>query len=409
MRIAYVAPYQGPNLVKQRPCLRNLSLGGSVKMELIAELLNSSSHQVEIISQGEVIEREFKFYPAFSEREPFHRQVPIHYSSAFPARFVNGFWSNLSTLRHFKARHRVDPFDLVLIYNLKTPQVACANYALKRLGLPAILEYEDDQFGQSDDRTGGSFFSGYHASRARNLLGALSGCLSNSPALLAQVTREVPKFLLCGVVSQAILEVGGKPGESRLNRVVFSGTHSKAQGLEQLIGGWRMAKLPGWELHIAGRGAMTDTLHGLAQNDSSIIFHGLLNREDNARMLGSGKIAIVPYDVSSTLGFSFKTIECLAAGLHVITTRLRALEGLSPQLKAGITYLDDNAPATIAACLQEVITRRQYERTAVQATANEYGPAAVSQSLGHFLQQVMKVRSQNRLDMNHRTGKLTAR
>lgn len=357
-------------------------------MELIAELLQGSSHQVEILAQGEVIERQFKLYPAFSEPELFHPRIPVHYASAFPVRFLNGSWSSLSTLRLFKERHRVSPFDVVIIYNLKTPQVACAKHALKHLGLPVILEYEDDQFVETSDGSGGSFLSRYHSSRARKLLESLSGCLSNSPALLSHMTRDVPKLLLCGVVSNAILEVGTQPLGSRCNHVVFSGTHSKAQGLEQLIKGWRMAKLPDWELHIAGHGAMTETLHALAEKDSSIVFHGLLNRDDNARMLGAGKIAIVPYDISSTLGFSFKTVECLAAGLHVITTRLQALEGLRPELKAGITYLNDNAPGTIAACLKEVIASRQYERTAVQATVDEYGPVAVSRSLDGLLQQV---------------------
>ena len=132
-------------------------------------------------------------------------------------------------------------------------------------------------------------------------------------------------------------------------------------------------------------------MHALAENDPSIVFRGVLNRDDNARMLGAGKITVVPYDISQTIGFSFKTVECLASGLHVITTRLRALEGLRPELKAGITYLDDNAPGTIAACLKEVIAKRHYERTAVEATLAEYGPAAVSQSLGNFLRQVMTV------------------
>jgi hypothetical protein len=93
------------------------------------------------------------------------------------------------------------------------------------------------------------------------------------------------------------------------------------------------------------------------------------------------------------LGFSFKTIECLAAGLHVITTRLRALEGLSSEIKAGITYLDDNEPATIAAYLKKIIVNGHYKRTSVQATVDEYGPAAVSQSLCKFLQQVQASRA----------------
>jgi hypothetical protein len=364
-------------------------LGGKIKIELIAELLHRSSHYAEILSQGEVIERQLKLYPAFSEPEPFHPRIPVHYSSAFPVRFLNALWSSLSTLRLFKARHRVSPYDAVIIYNLKPPQVACADYAIKRLGLPVILEYEDDQFLEAAETRGTSFMSRYYLSRASKLLGSLSGCVSGSPALLSQVTGNVPKLVLCGVVGEAILEAARQPGSSRRNWVVFSGTHSKAQGLEQLIEAWKMAKLPDWELHIAGHGAMTATLHDLARNNPSIVFHGLLDRNENARLLGAGKIAVVPYDVSQTQGFSFKTIECLAAGLHVITTRLVALEALEPELKIGITYIDDNAPATIASCLVQVIAGRRYDRTAARATLEKYSPAAVTQTLDTFIKQVM--------------------
>jgi hypothetical protein len=267
--------------------------------------------------------------------------------------------------------------------------VACADYAIKRLGLPVILEYEDDQFLEAAETRGTSFMSRYYLSRASKLLGSLSGCVSGSPALLSQVTGNVPKLVLCGVVGEAILEAARQPGSSRRNWVVFSGTHSKAQGLEQLIEAWKMAKLPDWELHIAGHGAMTATLHDLARNNPSIVFHGLLDRNENARLLGAGKIAVVPYDVSQTQGFSFKTIECLAAGLHVITTRLVALEALEPELKIGITYIDDNAPATIASCLVQVIAGRRYDRTAARATLEKYSPAAVTQTLDTFIKQVM--------------------
>src|SRR4030095_7954823 len=199
----------------------------------------------------------------------------------------------------------------------------------------------------------------------------------------------IPKLLLCGVVGDAIGRANERTRGARRDWVVFSGTHSWAQGLEHLIVAWRMAAPPGWELHIAGHGQLTETLHKLAGNDPSIVFHGLLSREENALFLASGKIAVVPYDVSQTRGFSFKTIECLAAELHVITTPLTALAGLSPEIKAGLTYIEDNRPETIAAGLKKVIAERAYERIAAEATLREYGPEAVTSSLEHFLKQVL--------------------
>src|SRR3970040_754183 len=102
MRIAYVAPYHGPTLLRRRPIVRNRSLATATKIELIATLLHSSSHDVEIISQGAVIESACRFYPSFSETEPFHPDIPIYYASVLPLRRLNGLWSNRRTQNGLK-------------------------------------------------------------------------------------------------------------------------------------------------------------------------------------------------------------------------------------------------------------------------------------------------------------------
>ena len=140
--------------------------------------------------------------------------------------------------------------------------------------------------------------------------------------------------LLRGVVSDEILRLGQGGRGSTQNWVVFSGTHEGTQGLEQLIKGWRSLDLPGWELHISGHGPLTPILHQLAEGDPSIVFHGLLDREENARLLCSARIGMNPQDLTTTPGnvFAFKIVEYLAAGLHVITTPRGAVE---PELEAG--------------------------------------------------------------------------
>ena len=62
MRIAYVAPYQGPGLLQSRPSLANLALAGNLKIELVADLLHQHGHDVEIISQGEVVENSLRYF-----------------------------------------------------------------------------------------------------------------------------------------------------------------------------------------------------------------------------------------------------------------------------------------------------------------------------------------------------------
>src|SRR6266404_6449319 len=388
MRIAYVAPYQGPTVVARRPIVRNNSLAANVKIELVAELLKKSGYDVEVISQGEVIENSVKFYQGFREAAPFDPDIPVEYSSTLTARFINVVWSSIATLQRVRARHQACPFDAMLFYNFKLPQMLCANYALRRLGIPVILEYEDDAFVDVNGKSERGFRSRCHLYATRKMLKAISGCIGVSPYLLAQVPSSIPKLLLPGMVSSEILEVM-KAGElPRKNWVVFSGTLYRTKGLEQLIEAWNSSSINDWELHISGDGEMNEMLREMARGNPSIVFHGLLDQKEYARLLCSARIGMNPHDVSTTLGnvFAFKIIEYLAAGLHVISTPMGPLDS---QLEAGITYIQDNKAGTIAATLKQVIESRSYERTAAQAPMQTYGPEAVSKALNLLVKQVL--------------------
>jgi len=392
MRIAYIAPYQGRGLMERRPTLQNLALAANVKMELIAELLQRNRHSVEILSQGEVVERRLKFYPAFRDPKPFHAEVPVFYASAFPVRFINGLWSSMQTLKLFKKRHRASPYDLVIVYNLKRPQVVCSGYALRHLGLPIVLEYEDDSFVDIGGKAERGLRSGVYLDSAKQIINSASGCIGVSPHLLSCMPAPIPKMLLRGVVDQDILNASKQTSAVRKNWVVYSGTHYRSKGLEQLVKAWNMVSLPGWELHIAGRGELTTRLEKMAEDNKTIVFHGLLNRQENARFLGTAKIGINPHDVSQTPGnvFAFKIVEYLAAGAYCITTPMGELEA---DLETGITYMPDNSPDMIAATLKRVIGEGRYETLAVQAAQNRYGPEAVSASLDRLLKQVLTMQT----------------
>src|SRR5437867_10065784 len=145
MRIAYITPYQGPTVITQRPIVRNRSMSNRTKIELVSRLLCSNSHDVELFSHGEVIDNRLAFYPGFAEPELFDPRIPVCYISALPIKRLNGFWSSFQMVRLLKRRHRISPFDVIILFNLKRPQVASARYA-NRHGIPVILQYEDDMF-----------------------------------------------------------------------------------------------------------------------------------------------------------------------------------------------------------------------------------------------------------------------
>jgi glycosyltransferase involved in cell wall biosynthesis len=388
MRIAYIAPYQGATLIARRPIVRNHSLAAKVKIEVVAELLHRNGHEIEVISQGEVIENSATYYPGFREPALFHRDIAVQYASALPLRFINGFWSSVTTLQRLLAAHRRRPFDVVIIYNLKLPQMLCGWYAQRLLRLPVILEYEDDAFVEVDGQaTADGFRARCHIRASRGIIDSADGCIGVSPHLLSQVPVGTPKLLLRGVVSDEIVRAVSARGVPRQNRVVFSGTLYRTKGLEQLITAWKTAPIAGWELHIAGTGELEPVLRKMAENVPGIVFHGLLGREDNAQLLRSGRIGINPHDLSHTPGnvFAFKIVEYLAAGLHVLSTPMGPVEAA---VEAGISYLDDNAPETIATALRSTIQNLASLPNAEEAALAAYGPAGVAKGLEILLDQV---------------------
>ena len=397
MHIAYISPYQGPQLLARRPSVVNLSLACNMKTEVVSELLRRQGHSVEIVSPGQA-ERQsrLKFYRGFAEPTSARDGSPVFYPSCIPARFVTGWWTALRTLALFKARHRARPFDLVVIYNLKLPQLLCARHA-RHLGLPIVLEYEDDEFVEVDGSSMNGFRLRGHHQRARLTLDFIDATFAVSPHLLAQVPNAVCKLLLRGVLGDDYLDPALDSEDSKRNWVAFSGTHSRAKGLKQLITAWKELNLPGWELHIAGHGELTSNIQAMAAGVPTIIFRGMLNRMANARFLAECKIGMNPHDLSQTPGnvFATKIVEYLAAGTHVISTRMGHLE---PEIEAGITYIEDNTSETILKSLREVITQGIHRRLARAAAVGLYGPVAVSDKLQSLIQQAAARRQQVRLN-----------
>jgi glycosyltransferase involved in cell wall biosynthesis len=365
--------------------MRNLALAANLKIELVAELLRQKAHDVEIVSQGEVVEYQGGYFPPFSESLAADSSIPVFYASALPIRFVNGRWSANRTVRLLRARHEARNFDLALIYNLKQPQVACALHAASRLHLPVVVEYEDDSFVDVRGSVNARWFDGLELGRAQQVIDSASACAGVSPHLLSRFPRDIPRLLLRGVISPEIMQIAGRgAAPARLNRIVYSGTFTSSKGLLQLIAAWKVATPPDWELHLAGDGVLGEEVRRCAAGCRGVVFHGLLDRKQNAALLATARIGINPHDLSATPGnvFAFKIIEYLAAGLHVLSTPMGPLE---PELERGITYLPDNRPETIAAVLSELLRSRAFEGTATDAAIESYGPAAVANSLDELL------------------------
>ena len=362
-------------------------MSNRIKIELIASLLKRIGHDVELISQGEVVENSTTYFRQIEEQAPFDADARVRYASALPIRRINGLWSSLQTLRLMQASHRREPFDSVVIFNMKQPQIACATFALQRLKLPVILEYEDDAFVNVVGEESGGLVARRHRAACRKLLRSVSGCIAVSPHLIEQVPSNVPRCLLRGVVGDDIIESSETFRDSKENFVLFAGTHIQSNGVAQLLDAWKLLAPCDWRLHITGIGTETPTLRRMAESVPGVLFHGLVDREELVRLMCTARICINPHAVSSTPGnvFAFKLIEYLAAGAHVVTTPMGTLE---PQLERAITYMRDNSPQVIAETLARIMGNPSDIRSASRAAQSRYGLNAVAMEIEKLFQKM---------------------
>jgi glycosyltransferase involved in cell wall biosynthesis len=199
-------------------------------------------------------------------------------------------------------------------------------------------------------------------------------------------------MLLRGVVGEDIIAETAAPGDVKRNRILFSGTHSRANAVDHLIKAWDPAAFDGWELHITGNGEMTPMIKQLAKGKERLVFHGMVDRKRLVELLCSAKICVNPYAASKTPGniFAFKTIEYLAAGAHVLTTPMGSVE---TELEKGITYMADNTPDCIRTSLLRVIAETSWRREAAKYVCGRYSLAAVSVELQKLLNEALKRRN----------------
>lgn len=384
MKIAYIAGYQGPELIKKRTVIKNRALAGTRKIGMVITALSKAGHDVTVLSHGIDANNNFRYSKSFSEE--IENNVFITYASSFGCKGLNVLFALSSLFFLFKKVHKNNKIDIVILYNLALPEVFVGIYA-NFLKIPIILEYEDSAFvsryGKVDLK---SFFRRTYLSFVIN---KLSGCFAPSPELLSEIGSN-NSYLLRGVVGNSLLEKINNSAIKKENIVLFAGSHNKSKGLDLLLKGWVLEKIPGWELHICGYGALTEELKEKYKDNLDIVFHGFVSNQILSELLVKAKICINPHRESANVGnvFPFKLIEYIVSGSHVISSRMGKFE---KEFESVITYLPDLSPDNINNTIKEVISRELLVNIETQKyVINKYCLRTVGKELNEIISNSIK-------------------
>jgi glycosyltransferase involved in cell wall biosynthesis len=382
MRIAYIAGFQSDSFGEIRN-IRRRALAGSQKIALIADALAQRENEVIVFSHGVTGRYDFKFYGSYSEPLALNKQVSVRYSSAFNVKYINLIVSSFSLIKLLKEENEKKRFDIVLCYNLGTPEVNACMY-LKKNNIPLVLEYEDDAYVLRNGKKGlKSLFWSLNANR---IINHFRGCIAPSNELLEQ--HKFPrKYLLHGFVGSDIVN-GLKNRPIKKNIVLFSGSLDKTKGVDLLVEAWNSAKIANWQLHITGKGPLSDVIDEISRTHNNIKFHGYLSREKFVELLLLSKLCINPHQKSQSPGnvFPFKVVEYIAVGSHVISTPLGKIE---PEMENGITFAEFSVES-IRDSLLRVTDDLNVDYSAQNYILNLYSANNISEHINSFLNDCIK-------------------
>jgi len=335
LKIAYLANYQGEDLVVRRRLVANRSLAGTQKIAAVSMILAQAGCQVRIFSLGAVAERSFQIHREFRSAIPGPPSVPVSYQADWDVPVLGRILGGIGLLWSLLREYRTNPPDIILLYNCGPTEAIVARVLSYLTTAAIVLEYEDDAWEGEDGRR--SWRQHCHSLGLRIARSAIRGVVAASPELRAQFD-SANGYVLRGILSEdlgtvrAVSDSGARP-----QRFLFAGSLQAPKGVDTLCAAWAKAELPNCELHIVGAGPLLNPLKATFGDNATIRFHGFVPRARLLELFSQAHVLVNPHCVAGKIGavFPFKLIEYLGTGRPVISTPMAPLPG---SLASGVLY-----------------------------------------------------------------------
>ena len=143
--------------------------------------------------------------------------------------------------------------------------------------------------------------------------------------------------------------------------VFYAGGVSRQYGLKDLTEGFLKADLPNTRLEVYGPGDYVEELQTIAEKDSRVFYGGMLlntqivEKEQEATLLVNPRPT---HEEFVKYSFPSKTMEYMASGTPVLTTRLPGMPG---EYYPYVDFIEEESADGIAAALKSVLARSDAE------------------------------------------------
>ena len=189
-----------------------------------------------------------------------------------------------------------------------------------------------------------------------------------------RISSVKPYIVVEGLADESLFAAPTKASGSESENppiVMYAGALSKRYGIAELIEAFRQTNLDA-QLHIYGFGDFTPELEKIAREDARVCYKGRVSREEILEREREASLLVNvrnPKDEFTAYSFPSKTIEYMASGTPLLTSRLPGI----PQEYFEYCYsISGNDVAEIKSALESIMGNSQEVRREMGRRARAY-------------------------------------
>ena len=306
----------------------------------------------------------------FPHEEEQVGKINYIYEKFLNLRFLRQYTRYRGALKNIKKIYKKNSDAVIVCDILNVSLAAAARRAGRKLGIPVVTIVTD----VPGHMVGGAKKKTLFTRVSEDSFDKFDAYLLLTEAMNGIVNKKnKPYIVIEGHSDAAMAAVENRLSEKSEPKVImYAGGIRRQYGIERMAKAFLRGGFAGWELHVYGGGDYARELRELSEQNPSLKFFGTVSNAEVVERQLKATVVINPRPTDEDYvkySFPSKTMECMASGTPLITTRL---PGMPEEYYPYVYFIDDESEDGVLDALRSVTSRSGKELHAFGAAAKEF-------------------------------------
>lgn len=208
--------------------------------------------------------------------------------------------------------------------------------------------------------------------------------------LIKLLMPNKPSLLMPAILPKSLLNRKLINSESQKYRILYSGGLDENFGVHLLLNAFKLSRHRHWRLIITGKGALSNEINRMQQQDQRISYKGLVSFAELENIYACADVFVNPRsskDLETHYLFPSKLIEQMATGAPVVSSNLPCLTN---KIRKHLFILEKEDPERLLSLLSQIDKigkrkRQSFGRIARSFVVEEFSPSSQGKRIRSFV------------------------